>query len=209
MNKKEVFRFHMLSFLITGAAFAEPALTLTAPAGATEIVANSNDWLKESWLTTQNPFSFGILNSSKETISTYLTIAIPYNTANGGWSINVGGTTYDYSSFTTGNHPILAGHGVYNDTNGVRWMDYQVGNISAGATANIVFESSNAPNGMLFHFDAFGTGAEKSYFAPFSHDGNYQSDNLGTVVTPEPVSLLLFGLGGAAMALRRSRQKSA
>ena len=177
--------------------------------GSTDINANSDPWLSESALFAGNEGAFNFdldaINKLKNgTIyDSHLVLAIPNDAPNSSWSIDINGTAFNYADFSgTGLHPYLSPHGIFANNNGALWMEYVLGDLTAGNTLTVPVNVTGAPSNLMFHFDAYGSSSATSqdghYFAPYSHDA--------TVTAPEPVSTALFLLGGAVMAARKLRK---
>ncbi len=201
--------FVMAIFVIYGGAvYAEgrAKIGLKPEVDAEYISDSSNPWFDDSWVSSSQDFNLDItsLTKSSSIYNTNLVLAIPNDTEdNNEWSFTLGGTEFDYESFTgTGLHPYLAPHGVFAKENGALWFEYSLGTLAQGQTISLPFSGTNLPHAMLLHFDAYGSSSETDqngwYFNAYSHD---------TTVTPEPISSALFLTGGMALAMRRLIRK--
>jgi len=208
--------FSILFFTAINFAYATPVgdndggrakIWLSIP-GAEEVgVLPGDPWLSESDLTHNSNFFLNVQNTADGTIfDAHLVLSIPSSTSTpNSWLIDLNSTPFDYPDFTnTGAHTYLSPHGVFWPEGTAKWTEYTIGDIGMGSTVSLPVSITNPTEDFLLHFDAYGSNSATSqngwYFAPYSHDANYN-------FTPEPVSSVLFLLGGGAMALRTYRRK--
>ena len=182
-------------------AFAQAKIWLTAD-GASYVDLNSDPWLNQTWVIGSGDFELEIINTSTQDpiYDIMLVLSIPYNSPDTGWSFTLGGETFNYSDFDQdGLHPIIAPHGIFANVDGAKWTEYEVGNIGISDSTKLAF-SGTAPDGAYIHFDAFGNNAagEPVFHNPYSKD---------FTVTPEPMSLVLYGLGGLPIAVHLLRRR--
>lgn len=182
---------------------------------STYVGADSDAWLADSEVVANSSFDLNVFNSTKDS-PIYLTrvvLSIPHDTADSGWSFKLGGTDFDYSSFSnTGTHTYLSNHGIFANSNGALWAELEIGTINAEETKTLAYAGTGMPDNMYIHFDAYGSseaGAQNGWYNnPYSHDvTGIMPENPG-VVTPEPLSMVLFGLGGIPLAARYLRKRS-
>lgn len=115
-----------------------------------------------------------------------------------------------YAEFNAGNFRIADGGGIgdVQPTSSGDYFDPSAGYLNP-ANANQLGEikkfSISLAGAFSFHFDAYSLNEDGSiaYFAPFSHDA---ASTPGTP-TPEPATMLLFGLGLAGAGVYRKFKK--
>lgn len=194
-----------LCLVASGTASAEgrAALAIYPSEGTLVPPDASNPWLDDGWVTTSSDFDLFVKNTKDDPIYfTRLVMAIPSDMNHDGWSFKLGGIDYDYTAFTHDTlHPILNSHGIFG--NGTRWTEVGLGTLDGGQVVGRAFLGSGIGEGMYVHFDAYGSSSSTTqdgrFFAPYSHD---------VTVTPEPISVLLYGIGGIPLAghfLRRRK----
>ncbi len=166
---------------------------------------NDDPFLCDGMATSDNYFNLSINNHTSSLLSdATLSLAIPYATTAGSWSVKIGSNSYTWSDFSnTGFHSVFPAN-IYGN-NKSRWMDLVLGDISGVSSLTNLIEIKDAPDDYMLHFSAYGSFADGSiaWIRP-SHDAVAvtQTPNI-----PEPISSTLFLLGSGALALRARRRK--
>lgn len=218
-------------FLLSASAFAVPDLQLYAP-GSTYQTGGDDP---ETWITTASTFDLYVVGKSgiNDVLVSMALEGLDESADLSGISIRVNG--FDYANFVWGIPPMatlestrgdLSKHGVFP----AWYTEFSAGSFAAMGGIGDVNEGYDPSNGYLagsntqgqyrhfaieiigsasVHFDAYNLKYDNrgnlvvDRFAPFSHDFAGHP-----TPTPEPASMLLFGLGiaGGAIARRYSKK---
>ncbi len=171
--------------------------------GVGYVGSDSDDWINDSYVTSDNPFELYIFNATKggNAMTAYgVALLVTIHEGETG-TVNVGGT--DYSSFPGTTLPSEYGagsHGVYTPSGDGRYAIAPVINsLDSQAYTSVTISYT----GLLsqIHFDVI---SENGLFNPPSHDAT--TDCCDTPV-PEPGTLILLGSGIMGLGIYRRRFK--
>lgn len=174
-------------FLIASSASAArvggPHLWLGS-SSASYVGFDSDPWLSESWVITDNPFQLEIFNASKRYTATDLSLMVAVHAGETGAVTVDGGapiTAFTNTAFpgTTmyggGNHGVYAPHdGQY----AIVGLGFDIAPMTWGPAITIGWEGFSR-----VHFDVF---SSNGFWNPPSHDAT---------AVPEPTTMLLLGTG--------------
>jgi hypothetical protein len=162
------------------------------------IVIPSSDW--------ETPFTIWLACAQFESLNTKLVISInkaAYEAIN---KITVDG--FEITSWTSGGHPYLAPHGVFNSAEFFGYAEVDVGNLYSPPgtpykkeiTIKIELKDGADLTNAKIHFDAYGFTEDGSLiFSPYSHDLNF--------IIPEPATIFMAVASIAALGAYAYKRK--
>ena len=186
----------------------------TIPEG-TYVGPSEDDWLKESWVTTETSFDLQIYNHNVDEIpKLYLLVAVD-RVPVGNVTVSVDGVVVSpYDGVITTNKNALVtevqkpnkiepyeypGHGVYNYGSDTHFEVVAItipddGILEKGETISVPIQINPIVSAVKVHFDAVGAdnNGVAIAFVPPSHDVTYQIPEFATIAIPAIALLGLF-----------------
>lgn len=173
--------------------------------------ANPDQWVSDSiviptgdW---SEPFMIWLGLKQKNSTNTKLVVSINDAANNSIQSILINGTALT-SWDTSGSHPILSPHGVFNAPDFYGYAEAPLGNLysppgspyKVAIKVTIILNGPSALADAKIHFDAYGYTEEGALVtSPYSHDL--------TFITPEPATLLATLASVAGLGLYAYKRK--
>jgi hypothetical protein len=187
----------MLMLVIPVAMAVSGKLWLEPIPPGTYVDDSEDDWLKESYVTTDTQFDLEITyhNGQEDISHLYLLVAVDRNPA-GNVIVTVDGNTVgDYDGVITSNNNALItetdpdyqypGHGIYKYGSSTHFEVVVIqipgdGILKKGETITVHVEIEPIASAVKVHFDAM----EAIAFVPPSHDVTYQVPEFSTIAVP-------------------------
>jgi hypothetical protein len=193
----------MLMLVIPVAMAVSGKLWLEPIPPGTYVGDSEDDWLKESYVTTDTQFDLEITyhNGQEDISHLYLLVAVDRNPA-GNVIVTVDGNTVgDYDGVITSNNNALItetdpdyqypGHGIYKYGSSTHFEVVVIqipgdGILKKGETITVHVEIEPIASAVKVHFDAVGADSamEAIAFVPPSHDVTYQVPEFSTIAVP-------------------------